>query len=109
LREAAEWRRPVVVGEAGVDHTSLLDVGGYGFADAALKGAEDGNGVVLRVFAGPDGGCVELPADVDARSCRLDEAKVQDVDDGEPLGAQFPLPAARIASWRLRGTPSARQ
>jgi mannosylglycerate hydrolase len=109
LREAAEWRRPVVVGEAGVDHTSLLDVGGYGFADGALKGAEDGNGVVLRVFAGPDGGCVELPADVDARSCRLDEAKVQDVDDGEPLGAQFPLPAARIASWRLRGTPSARQ
>jgi mannosylglycerate hydrolase len=101
LRDAAEWRRPLAVGEDGVASGALLEVAGYGFADAALKAAEDGDGVILRVFAGPVGGCVELPSEIEATECRLDEQP-----DGRlttTSGGPFVLQPARIASWRLRG------
>jgi mannosylglycerate hydrolase len=100
LRDAAEWRRPIAVGEEGAASGPLLDVIGYGFADAALKAAEDGDGLILRVFAGPDGGCVDLPADIDATECRLDE---QPYDRPTTTrGGPYVLSPARIASWRLR-------
>jgi mannosylglycerate hydrolase len=101
LRDAGEWRRPLVTGEAGVAHGSLLAVGGYGFADGSLKRAEDGDGLILRVFAGPDGGCIEVPADVELAQCRLDESP--DPPGSADIGGAFLLPPARIASWRLKG------
>ena len=70
LRESSNWRRPFAFGEAGAPSGSLLDVGGEGFGDGALKGAQDGDGVVLRVFAGPDGAAVTLPQDLHPDPCR---------------------------------------
>ena len=94
LRESSNWRRPFAFGEAGAPNGSLLDVGGEGFADGALKGAQDGDGVVLRVFAGPDGAAVTLPQDLLPDPCRLDES---------PAGEVGPsLRPSEIRSWRIR-------
>jgi len=94
LREASSWRRPFAVGEGGAPDRSLLPIAGAGFADGALKGAQDSDGVVLRVFAGPDGAEVTLPADIDTEPCRLDETPTEHAD---PV-----LRPAEIRSWRIR-------
>jgi hypothetical protein len=91
LREASSWRRPFAVGEGGAPDRSLLPIAGDGFADGALKGAQDGDGVVLRVVAGPDGAEVTLPANTEP--CRLDET---------PEHADPVLRPAEIRSWRIR-------
>ena len=93
LREASNWRRPFVFGEPGAPDRSLLPIGGNGFADGALKGAQDGDGIVLRVFAGPDPATVELPAAL-TEPCRLDESPV--ADSGPELRA------GEVRSWRIR-------
>jgi alpha-mannosidase len=94
LRESSNWRRRFASGEAGARDGSLLDVRGDGFVEGALKGAQDGDGVVLRVFASPDGASVTLPPNLGPGLCRLDES---------PLGEAGPfLRPSEIRSWRIR-------
>jgi alpha-mannosidase len=94
LREASSWRRPFGFGAPGAPSRSLLEIGGAGFADGALKGAQDGEGIVLRVVAGPDGAVLSLPAGVTAEPCRLDESAIDSAGAG--------LRPAEIRSWRIR-------
>jgi len=94
LRESSNWRRPFAIGQAGAPTASLLDVHGEGFSDAALKGAQDGDGLILRLFAGPEGASVTLPPAVHPEPCRLDES---------PAGEVGPsLRRSEIRSWRIR-------
>jgi alpha-mannosidase len=61
---------------------------------SALKGAEDGDGVVLRVF-NPGGRAVTLRASLPLERCRLDET---------PDAGSARVRPGEIASFRVRGT-----
>jgi hypothetical protein len=102
LRDSAAWRRPLANGQPGVESKSLLDVGGLGYSDGALMGALDGDGLVLRVVAGPGGASLDLPGGLEAEPCRLDETPVR-IAGRRRRGRrdQFDLSPAAIASWRL--------
>ncbi|MBV9336972.1 MAG: hypothetical protein JO243_13890 [Solirubrobacterales bacterium] len=64
---------------------------------SCLKGAEDGDGVILRCFnAGATQASVRIAGDVDVTRVRLDET------DGEMAGNQFDLRPGEIATFRLR-------
>ena len=96
IRRSHDYRFGLLAGPSGVPEESLLPLTGDGFAFAALKGAEDGDGCILRVY-NPDS--VEtwfnMPEDVVAEPCRLDEEPESRVFDGS-------VPGGRIASFRLR-------
>jgi hypothetical protein len=59
--------------------------------------------VILRVFAGADGGRVALPQDLGWSRCRIDETAEAAIDETQLPGSVH-LPPARIATWRLRRT-----
>ncbi len=97
VRAAHDYRFGLVSGPPGIDLDGLLELEGTGFALAALKAAEDGDGVILRVY-NPTG----EPADVGVRShartarCRLDET------DCRPARERIGLRPYEVATLRLR-------
>ena len=50
VRASQDYRTDYACGPAGIDTAGLLDVQGEAFAFSALKGAEDGKGVILRIY-----------------------------------------------------------
>ncbi len=75
VRAAQDYRVAMAVGPEGGDLEGVLAAEGEGFGFSALKGAEDGNGVILRLY---NPGTDERSAVVGGRGlavrrCRLDE------------------------------------
>jgi alpha-mannosidase len=79
-------------GAPGVELDHPVEVHGD-LVFSALKAAEDGDGVILRVFNGGDADA-ELPLAADADRCRLDES---------PLANGAPIRPGEVAGFRLRG------
>jgi mannosylglycerate hydrolase len=92
LRASADFRFPLELGPAGATAEGVLSVG-EGLAFAALKGAEDGDGVVLRVF-NPDAAAVEQP--VEARAGRIEPVRLDESSLPEEPASQ------RVAGGRIR-------
>jgi mannosylglycerate hydrolase len=92
LRASAEYRTPIVVGPAGVRTEDLLAIKGDVLV-TALKGAEDGDAVVLRVVAAAPT-YLEVDTPFAATPARLDEAALVGAADG-------PLRAGEIRTVRL--------
>jgi len=75
VRASQDYRVGLVSGPPGADPGGALSVDGEGFAFAALKGAEVGRGVMLRLY-NPGDSPSEVRVggrDVAVRRCRLDE------------------------------------
>jgi len=89
LRRSQDYRFDFVEGAPGVELSPPFEVEGD-LVFSALKAAEDGDGIILRVF-NPGGAKAELP--VAAERCRLDETPLP---DGSGIGP------GEIASFRLR-------
>jgi mannosylglycerate hydrolase len=111
VRLSHNYRFGLLAGPEGVPAGSMLQVEGDGFALAALKGAEDGDGCVLRVYnPGPEEGAITVQGGIDVEPCRLDE----EMEGGMPEERLTPngkshntpqrhaLPGHRIASLRIR-------
>lgn len=97
VRASQDYRFRLIAGPEGLPSQAPLRLEGEGFCLAALKGAEDGDGCILRVY-NPDAvhsASVELSGAFDVQRCRLDEEP-----EAEPF--EGGLPAGRIASFRLR-------
>ncbi|MGE5618492.1 MAG: glycoside hydrolase family 38 C-terminal domain-containing protein, partial [Sphingomonadaceae bacterium] len=95
-RRSHDYRFGVLVGPAGLRREAALSVDGEGFCFAGLKGAEDGDGVILRLYnPGEDAATVAVDGRFAVEPCRLDE---------EPSGEEFDgrLSGGRIVSLRLR-------
>jgi mannosylglycerate hydrolase len=92
LRESAEYRTPVVVGPAGIRTDELLAVRGDVLV-TALKGAQDGDDVVLRVVAASPTS-LEVDTPFVATPARLDESPLVGEADG-------PLRTGEIRTVRL--------
>jgi alpha-mannosidase len=78
VRAAQDYRYDFALGPSTEGALpALLQVEGEGFAFSALKGAEDGRGVILRVFnPGGEPAWISLPGEHRSlRVCRLDEAE----------------------------------
>lgn len=76
LRASLDYRVGLVPGPCGADPAGALSLQGDGFAFAALKGAEDGEGAILRLYnpgSSPSVARVAGPHIV-VRRCRLDES-----------------------------------
>ncbi len=93
LRTSADVRTEAIVGPAGVETAGLLAVDGP-VAVTALKGAEDGEGVVLRVVAAETGSWT-LATPAHPERVRLGETP----EEGPAAG---PIRRAEIRSVRLR-------
>jgi alpha-mannosidase len=87
LRASADFRFSFEIGPAGATAGGVLAVS-EGLAFAALKGAEDGDGVVLRVY-NPGSSPVRQPVVVTAvrrvQAVRLDESALAEEDASEPI------------------------
>ncbi|HEX2987816.1 MAG TPA: glycosyl hydrolase-related protein [Chloroflexota bacterium] len=79
LRASQDYRVELVRGPEGIDLERTLAVEGSSFAFSALKGAEDGDGVVVRLFNPGDGPAIAqvTGAEVAVHRCRLDEEETQ--------------------------------
>ncbi|MDQ2966164.1 MAG: hypothetical protein M3R57_09985, partial [Chloroflexota bacterium] len=95
LRASADFRTPLSIGAAGVQTRGLISVAGD-VVVTALKGAEDGEGMILRVFA-PEATGLSIAADGTLSRARLDETAVE----GDPSA---PLRAGEIRTVRIRST-----
>jgi len=95
LRASADYRTPVSVGAAGAQTRGLVSVAGDVLV-TALKGAEDGEGMILRVFA-PEQTGLSIAADGELSRARLDEMPAE----GDPSA---PLRAGEIRTVRIRPT-----
>ena len=95
LRRSQDYRFDFVQGAPGVELESPLGEIEGDLVFSALKAAEDGDGVILRVFDAGD--AARAPAEgprlpPGSRRCRLDEAVE---------GAGAPLRPGEIATYRL--------
>ncbi len=91
-----DYRFRLLPGPAGVPTQSALRLEGDGFCLAALKGAEYGDGCVLRVYnPGTQAGSLSISGEVVAETCRLDE----EPDDAPFAGS---VSGGRIVSLRVR-------
>lgn len=86
--------------------TSLLDVAPASIALSALKPAEDGDGMVLRVL-NPDDGTVEASVGFavaigEVSPVRLDETPSEEPFEFEGTGLRFPIGPHRLRSFRIR-------
>jgi mannosylglycerate hydrolase len=95
LRRSQDYRFDFTQGAPGVALDPPLRLDGD-LVFSALKGAEDGDGVILRAF-NPGPAAADPPAVAGARRCRLDETAA----DGEG-----PLRSGEIATFRLRADGS---
>jgi mannosylglycerate hydrolase len=94
VRRSQDYRFDFADGPPGAELEGPLSVDGA-IAFSALKGAEDGNGIVLRVFnPGSDPAKIALPRP--ARRCQLDERAVEDA-----AAPAFTLRPGEIATLRL--------
>lgn len=114
LRASQDFRVELAVGPAGARTAGLLDLAAAGAAGdlilAALKGAEDGEGLILRAFAPAD---AETPrhfgpvgAFPDAEPVRLDETAMP-AAAGDRRGLE--LAPGAIGTLRLRPPAVARR
>jgi alpha-mannosidase len=97
LRESQDYRSPFLVLPSAVDFAPPLSVEG-GVVFSCLKGAEDGDGLILRCFnPSSSPATARISGDVTASATRLDETGEQPMPDGAlrvgPYG---------IATLRLR-------
>jgi len=96
VRRSNDFRFGLIPGPGGVPSEMPLRLEGEGFCLAALKGAEDGDGCILRVYnPGAGVGSVGVVGGASIEPCRLDEEPEDDPTPGL-------LAAGRIASFRLR-------
>jgi alpha-mannosidase len=98
VRAADDYRFELAEGPGRVDLAGLLEVEGERFACSALKGAEDGDGVILRLYnPGRVPGWVRIGGAVrEVERCRLDETL------GERVDAPVALGPYEIATLRIR-------
>lgn len=94
VKASADYRHGLQIGPGGIPDGPLLGIAGD-VACSALKGAEDGNGVILRVF-NPAARPVEPPRL--NPSFRVDRVRM---DEAELPGKDGPLHAGQIANYRL--------
>jgi mannosylglycerate hydrolase len=98
LRRSQDYRFDFAEGPPGAEVEGPLSVDGP-LAFSSLKAAEDGDGVVLRIFnPGSDPAEISLP--VPARSCRLDEQVRQG-----PAGRGVTVGPGEITTLRLPAGP----
>lgn len=96
VRLSQDYRFGLLPGPAGIPAQRPLELDGDGFCLAAMKGAEDGDGLVLRVYnPGAESVPMSISGEVRAEPCRLDETP----GDTPHAGS---LSGGRIASFRLR-------
>ncbi|MFL5734533.1 MAG: alpha-mannosidase [Chloroflexia bacterium] len=96
-RAGQDYRTDFGCGPAGMEANGLLEVEGEGFAFSTLKGAEDGKGVILRIY-NPSGTPTEARvsgAFSSIHRCRLDEKHPQ------PVGPVVCLGGYEIVTLRL--------
>jgi alpha-mannosidase len=93
LRDSADFRTPLSVGAAGARTRGLVSVAGD-VVVTALKGAEDGEGMILRVFA-PEATGLSVATDGALSRAQLDETPAE----GDPSA---PLRAGEIRTVRIR-------
>jgi mannosylglycerate hydrolase len=110
LRASQDFRVALVTGPAGVRlPTPSIRLDGVAFS--ALKPADDGDGIVLRVFApaGRAGGTVGVMSpDICLERCRLDETPL-DPDAVSPTANDaVPVAPGAIVTFRLRPRSDAR-
>lgn len=98
VRATEDYRFAAADAPARVQLDGVLEVSGARFAATALKGAEDGDGFILRVYnPGRRRGWVRVAAaGRTVRRCRLDET------GGEPVDGRVELRAYEIATLRIR-------
>ncbi|MGI5835429.1 MAG: alpha-mannosidase [Chloroflexota bacterium] len=97
VRRSHDYRHGLSAGPSGLPSASLLPLEGHGFCLAALKGAEDGDGVILRVYnpSRHDEASLSLPEGYEVQRVRLDEEQ-----EAKPFtGALRP---GEIVSLRLK-------
>jgi mannosylglycerate hydrolase len=95
LRASADYRTPFSVGAPGAQTRGLVSVAGDVLV-TALKGAEDGEGMILRVFA-PGATGLSIAAEGTLSRARLDETSAE----GDPSA---PLRAGEIRTVRIRSS-----
>lgn len=97
VRRSHDYRHGLSAGPADLPSVSPFPLEGHGFCLAALKGAEDGNGVILRVYnpSRRDQATLRLPDGLEIQRVRLDE---------EPRGEPFTgtLRPGEIVSLRVK-------
>jgi alpha-mannosidase len=98
VRATEDYRFDLADAPGRVEVADLLVLRGEGFAFSALKGAEDGEGAVLRLFnPGAQPGWVEVASSAGAvERCRLDET------GGEPVSGRVGLGPYEIVTVRVR-------
>ncbi|MHB1158940.1 MAG: alpha-mannosidase [Chloroflexota bacterium] len=96
VRISHDYRFGLLAGPPGLATQQALHLEGEGFCLAALKGAEDGDGTILRVYnPGSAPASLAVSSGVLAQPCRLDEEPLEGGFDGA-------LSGGKIASFRLR-------
>jgi alpha-mannosidase len=104
VRAAQDYRHTLVLGPAGAALPRRLRLEGEGFALAGLKQADDGDGLIARLYnPGAEPARVEVGG-VLIRRCRLDETAVED------CGPAIELAPYEIVTLRLeddRRSPAA--
>ena len=92
-----DYRHPFVLAPADTTFDAPLEIDGDAVF-SCLKGAEDGDGLILRCFNPGDARVqVRIGGDFEVSLTRLDESKAADVDP-----EAVALEPGRIASLRLR-------
>jgi mannosylglycerate hydrolase len=103
LRKAQEYRQEFLLTPAPVHLEPGLSLEGD-FVFSCLKGAEDGDGLILRCFnPGAEPGRVGLTGQVDVWRTRLDETGEERLD-----GNTIELRPGEVGTLRLRGVSSER-
>ena len=93
LRRSQDYRCPFLVVRPGVEFDPPLALEGE-VVFSCLKGAEDGDGLILRVFNAQDTPeRIEIAGEVSVTRARLDES---------PAGGENVLHLHEIATFRLR-------
>jgi alpha-mannosidase/mannosylglycerate hydrolase len=96
LRESQDYRSPFLVLPSAVDFAPPLSVEG-GVVFSCLKGAEDGDGLVMRLFnPGSAAATARVRGPVTVERLRLDES------GGSPVIDNRDVSAGEIATWRVR-------
>jgi alpha-mannosidase len=94
VRAADDYRFDLAEGPGRIDLDGVLTVTGERFACTALKGAEDGDGAILRVYnPGEEPGWIQVGGRV--LRCRLDET------GGRPVQGRLALGPFEIATLRV--------
>ncbi len=93
MRASQTWRNQPIIGPAGLDTNGLLQLDGA-WVFSALKGAENGSGIVARVFAGPTETSFSSQGEqpIEAQRLRLDESPIENDAEVRPY---------QIATFRL--------